>query len=287
MTELKKLAEMESRKDLYTKAAFDFANALHYCYNNSSAPYIALFEGDVLFADGWLARSKLALQEIVAQTADNQWLDMRLFNDEKNVGFASNHLFGNGVPIIILGISTFLFGALRAVRRFTKRGKEFLGNTFIFVICGITVPLFVILFFQAGKSSMLPPTPGVAVQTWGCCSQAITMSRDRAPGLAAELVNKAGTQPDMLIKYFAIDNGLKRFVLNPVQVQHMGTLSFLFSATNNQLLTSTFPGFKSLLTPDRSQASSVWSVAFENLDPQLLKKDHKQMVQELYGNGFL
>jgi hypothetical protein len=224
-TEFEKLVEMEARKDYFSKSAFDFANALHRCYNVSSAPYIGLFEGDILFADGWVSRSKLALQDIFTRTKANneQWLDLRLFNDEKNVGFTSNDLFGNNAPLILFGISAALFCLFRAIRHFSPAGKGTFSNPFVFVICCITVPLFVLSFFQAGKSSVLPPKAGVTVQNWGCCSQAIIMHRDKVPGLAARLVQNAGTPADMTIKYFAIDSGLKRFVLNPVQVQHLGS----------------------------------------------------------------
>jgi hypothetical protein len=46
---------------------------------------------------------------------------------------------------------------------------------------------------------------------------------------------------------------------------------------------SMLPGFKSLLTPERDEGNSVWSVAFENLDAGRLERDHKQMLQQLYG----
>ncbi|KAF2667743.1 hypothetical protein BT63DRAFT_299721 [Microthyrium microscopicum] len=263
-SEFKNLVKLENGKEFFTKSAFDFRNAIRHCYNVSSAPYIALLEGDILLADGWFSRSKLALQDIVAQTKSmDRWLDMRLFNDEKGIGYDSTTLFGNNVPIIILGVSITLFTILQATRVYSATGKAFISNAFISVICCVTVPLFVIMFFQTGKSSVFTPAPGVSVQNWGCCSQAIIMPRERAIGLAELIAEQAGGPPDMSINDYASRNELKRFVLNPVQVQHIG--------------------FRSLLTPERLKTESVWSVAFEDLDPGKLANEHKKMAEQLYG----
>jgi len=42
-------------------------------------------------------------------------------------------------------------------------------------------------------------------------------------------------------------------------------------------------GFEPLLSLDRLRDQSVWSVAFKDVDPKKLKKDHEAMVEQLYG----
>lgn len=223
-TDFNKLIQLETDKEFFTKAAYDFRNAIHHCYNTSSAPYIALLEGDILFAEGWFARTKLAIQDILKRTAvkNEKWQDLRLFNDEKGIGFDSRSVLGNNAPLIILGVSTILFLLLQAARMYSTTGKNLFSTAFVFVICCVTVPLLVILFFQSGKSSLLAPAPGITVQNWGCCSQALVMPRETAIGLAGLVVNQAGGPPDMSMNDYANRNGLTRFALNPVQVQHIG-----------------------------------------------------------------
>ena len=81
------LSQLEKSKDLMDKVRYDFAHALRYVYQTSSAPYIAVFEGDIIFADGWIARSILALHDIEKQTkaGNTKWSDMRLFNNEDSI----------------------------------------------------------------------------------------------------------------------------------------------------------------------------------------------------------
>lgn len=146
---------------------------------------------------------------------------MRLFNDERQIGWASNDLSGNNVPWISLGISvaflcfTFLF------RRYTKLPT--LSIPTMAVICLITIPVATILFYRSGKASLLPPRAGVVVQNWGCCTQGLVIPREQVPGLTKELRDKAATKSaDITVIDYADEHKLRRYALNPVQVQHMG-----------------------------------------------------------------
>jgi hypothetical protein len=224
LVEFEELKELEREKKLYRKVALDFSNALGYCYNSSSSPYIGVFEGDVIFANGWLARSLIGVHDIAKRTAESgkKWLDMRLFNHERNIGFASNKIFGNNVPLIILGVSGGTFFILQLLRYFTAVGQRIITISFLFVICCITIPLFITVFFQSGKASVLPPAAGVKLQPWGCCTQGIILPREQVTGLMAELVKRASTPPDLIVNDYARDNGMLRYALDPVQIQHMG-----------------------------------------------------------------
>jgi len=221
--EREKLVELEKDGDLGKKTGLDFSNALDQCYRNTSSPYIAVFEGDILFANGWFARAQVGLGEIEerVRTTHETWLDMRLFNEERSVGWADNRFLGNNVPFIAAGIAIVLVGTHLVLARFFKR--TFISNQTLTIICCVSVPLFVIFFFQAGKSSVLPPRPGVKLQNWGCCTQGLILPRSQVPDLVAKLRSRAGEAPtDLIVIDHAKDEGLSRFALDPVQVQHMG-----------------------------------------------------------------
>jgi hypothetical protein len=222
--EYEELVKLEKDQNLSRKIALDFSHALRYAYTSSSSPYIAVFEGDVIFADGWFARSRSGLRDIDGRTnsARKSWLDLRLFNEERSIGWASKDLLGNNVPFIIIGTSAGIFIVLSLIRRYSSLVRNVVTNSFLFVICGVTIPSFVILFFQAGKSSVLLHFPGVKQQQWGCCTQGMIMPREQVLAVAQELVRRAGTPPDLIVEDYARDKGLNRYALDPVQVQHLG-----------------------------------------------------------------
>jgi hypothetical protein len=222
--QIEELVQLERNRDLRRKIALDFSYALYYAYNSSSSPYIAIFEGDIMFADGWFARSRRALDDIDGRTNSTResWLDMRLFNEERSIGWASSDMFGNNVPLIIILISVGTLLILSTIRCYSTFGRKVVTNTFLVVVCGISIPLFIVLFFQAGKSSILPPSPGVKKQQWGCCTQGMIMPREQIPSIANELLRRAGTAPDIIIEDYARDRKLLRFALDPVQIQHLG-----------------------------------------------------------------
>jgi hypothetical protein len=223
--EFEKLQDYERRgKFLGAKVLLDFAYALQYAYDTSSAPYFAIFEDDMIFAHGWLSRSLLALRDIERKIkrSKKDWLDLRLFRNESNIGFASHDIFGNNVPIIIALTSSAVCGLLFLLRQKTTRGRKVITFKLCFVICCFSIPLFVIFFFQAGKSSILPPSPGVSLQPWGLGTVGAILPRHQIPHVIRELKRRKYTQPDIVIKNYALDNGLDRFILNPVQVQHLG-----------------------------------------------------------------
>jgi hypothetical protein len=221
--ELAIVTGLEEKKDYMDKVRFDFAYALRHVYRTSSSPYIALFEGDIMVADGWVARAVSALREVDRRVEKEglRWSDMRMFNAEGMIAFNSLHPLGNNVPFIILGVSGVLFLVFRALARVSRTGREVFTWQFNVVVCCVTVPAFVVLFFRAGKSSMLPPRAGVSVQNWGMCTQGMIMPRAVVPGLADAIIAHRD-QPDRSFRDFAADNGYDRLVLDPILVQHMG-----------------------------------------------------------------
>lgn len=213
------LTDLETARDFRRKASLDFAFALEDCCNSGS-PYVALFEGDIIVANGWFARARQGLIDIQSRHGQ-AWLDMRLFNDDQNIGWASRQIFANNEHWISLGFALVLIIVTTLVRLLTNLATP--PNQALAVICCLTVPLALILFFQAGKASMLPPGEGVVRQDWGCCTQGQILPRGQVPGLVEYLRRRAGEQAaDILFVDYANDQGLARYALNPVQVQHLG-----------------------------------------------------------------
>lgn len=221
------LIALERDKKFHEKSALDYAIALQRCVTNSTSPYVALFEGDVILADGWFARAMVGLRDIKEKFEMNgkMWLDMRLFNEERSTGWASNGLLANNVLWISLGVDV----AVVLVALVLKRTNRAVGSLFtplsLLIICLFTVPGFVILFFQAGKASMLPPSAGVKREDgFGCCNQGLVFARENVADLASYLDEKSTSMPhDNAMMEYTRQKRLARFAMYPMSVQHVGT----------------------------------------------------------------
>jgi len=107
--EVQNARELESSGDIAAKQPFDYTLALRRCQNNGiGAKYVAIFEDDIIFAEGWLSRSILGLREAEQRMKDSKredrWLYLRLFNQERSTGWASKEIGGNREFEISIGI---------------------------------------------------------------------------------------------------------------------------------------------------------------------------------------
>lgn len=221
--QFKQLQQLETDRAFHQKTSLDFSYALKDCHEHSDSPYIALFEDDVLLAEGWLARSRVALRAISDRVKEQEssWLDMRLFNEERSIGWESRDMLGNHVPMIALGLAFLFVGFVSALQKFTKV-VIMRSSTLIFASC-VSIPIATIVFFQAGKTSLLPSQQGVSIQNWGPCTQGLIMPRAQVMGLVNELSAAASLKPaDIIVMDYASKKGLNRWVLNPIQIQHIG-----------------------------------------------------------------
>ena len=245
------------------KAGLDYAYALQACHENSASPYIAILEDDVLLADGWLARTRLAVREIEERVGE-RWQDLRLFNQTRSLGWGSRRILSKDALILITIICAIIVGGTFLHKRYGRR--RVLAIPTIIVLCFATVPSFVILFFQAGKASILPPRPGISVQTWGPCVQGNVFARNHLPGLIQAIRENAAHRPhDLILRDYAAWRGLTRYVLTPSQIQHMG--------------------FESVVSVSRPRAEFPWSVAYEDLQAEHLAAEHVEMVRQVYNIG--
>jgi hypothetical protein len=264
------LKELQKNKSYIEKTAHDFSLALEHCYNNSTAPYIALFEDDIIVARGWFAKIQFAIHEAESLAAKQQhrWLDLRLFNDAKEIRWSAG-AYGPSFPFVAIYIpmwSILLAGMaylLLCQLRKSSAGSRMFSEQAIHTICLVTIPVFVVLFFRTGYMSTMSRADGVSIQPWGCCTQGEIFPRSEIPGLITQLRKRAKTTPaDITVWLYAREQRLLRMVLDPPVIQHLG--------------------FSSVLAPERKKTKNVWSVAFEDLDEARLMDQHARIVEELY-----
>ena len=67
-----------NKKTFYDKPLFDYEYLLQACYN-TSAPYMILFEDDIIAMDGWFHRTDLGLQKIESMMARDKRMAPRQF----------------------------------------------------------------------------------------------------------------------------------------------------------------------------------------------------------------
>ena len=221
--QLRKLEELEATQAFQQKGVYDYTYALQHCYDRGTE-WIALFEGDIIFAEGWFARTLDGLQQIsrVLRKRPSEWLFMRLFNQERSTGWSSRDVGANKEHWISLGVGILVAALLIIVRRNSYTAKKHIDNWTLVVVCCVAIPSFVVLFFQAGKASMLPPPPGVRVEPFGCCSQAMVFAREQIPPTIEFLRERVEGQVDLMLNDRSRATGLARIALYPVQVQHIG-----------------------------------------------------------------
>lgn len=243
------LSDLEARGDLEEKGVFDYALALQRCLDKTSAPLIAVFEDDILVAQGWLARVLTGYRQVrqlmaeeppesqqvfsspdpgIADPGQTGWIYLRLFNQERSTGWASRKIGGNNELPISLGVSFILLTSLLLLRWKSPSLRSALTPATLGILCLLAIPSFVILFFQSGKASLLPPSPGLREEAFGCCSQALVFNRMYVPNLISYLREKRTGRYDMMTRDFAWEWDLKRFSLYPMSVQHVGKQKFFY-----------------------------------------------------------
>ena len=284
---IKNLVEFASNhqnpRALEKKNLYDYAHALSRCIQTTNAQYIAILEDDVLLADGWAARTLINLKTVEAMMRDpmrrkpergyiepgrpNSWLYLRMFNQERSFGWAGGDGFwSNNVHKISFAISIPLCIILLVSRRYVlpRRLAKHIDGWVIFLVCGVSVPLFLWLFYASGKASLLGSPPGVHEEFFGCCGQALVYNRAHAQALAdymtSKMVHDEGGSVEHAAEEFAWNWGLARLSGYPMVAQHL-----------------------SLTEKDEKDHERIWSMEFESQKPWRLADDHVSMVGAMYG----
>ncbi|KAI1661089.1 hypothetical protein F4813DRAFT_274289 [Daldinia decipiens] len=278
--------DRQDKHALEKKTVYDYAYALDRCVLTTEAPYIAIFEEDILLADGWAAKTLRNLRIVEEMMKDprrrdpkkgkidpgvpNTWLYLRLFNQERSFGWSGGPGFrSNNLHVISVAVAIpLLLVLLLARRKLPRHLARHLDGWTLLVVCGVAVPLILWLFYASGKAALIGSPPGVREEFFGCCNQALIYNREHAAELSEFLMTASKRavpgRSDMLPKKFAYDHGFARISAYPMLAQHAGRVSAIDTSND--------------------EAKRVWSMAFEDLKPSKLAKEHVKDVQALFGD---
>ncbi|KAH8593772.1 hypothetical protein B0O99DRAFT_546343 [Bisporella sp. PMI_857] len=260
------LKELEEKRNFYEKGVFDYLYALDTCYK-TEAPYIAIFEDDIILADGWLARTLHALHHEIEPLAKpggpfNNWLYFRLFYTETSIQWGAEDFWYANLPLTFFLSSLGTSIAMISTRLLIPRTRNTLDNYSVAVLSLLTIPAFVALFFMIGKASLIHQnTNGVFVlNKYGCCTQAMVFARAQLPALTAHLRELKSGQTDTILENYADANNMQRLALAPQVAQHVGLVSSRDNTVDN--------------------ARSTWAFWFEENDPVWLRTEHEMLLKE-------
>ncbi len=283
------LQHAEDARDLQLKGVFDYLYVLERCLEETNAPFIAVFEDDVIFAADWMARTMRGLQYLVRDykpaEGAKDWLYLRLFYTETHLGWLTEGgWWYEHLPLTLAMAATataVLLLAFRYVARCGGSGPLRLDWPTIAVISLLVAPAFTMLVFMAGKHNL--PLPGYSLHHGipeavaaasgaatggvmpmdqsGCCTQALVFHRPALPDLIKYLRGRQRGQTDSMIEEYCEATGAKRFALAEQAVQHVG----LFSS-------------RGMAAKD---TQSVWAFWFEASEPAEVERRHRVTVEEV------
>jgi GR25 family glycosyltransferase involved in LPS biosynthesis len=242
----------------------DYLYALNACYN-TGASYVIMLEDDVIVADGWMAKTRQALQHIESNSHVKEefwnWIYLRLFYTETSMQWEDTDFWYYHMWLTFSLASWSGFILLIFTRHLFPSKRRYLDNWSIAAICLITIPAFTALLFMIGKYSLFPPHGVFKMNKHGCCTQAMLFPRTEIPELVAYLEGRGHGQTDAMIEDYSDKTGKQRLALAPQQVQHVG----LQSSRDNTFVNS----------------QSTWAFWFETNDWKKLRKEHKQLTKKI------
>jgi hypothetical protein len=157
---------------------------------------------------------------------------------------------------------------LLIVRSYVPTVRTVLNNTAIFILCGACTPLCIVLFFAAGKPTVLPLPPGVnEMNEYGCCSQGLVFSQSKVQDMIKWYEEKNVGFVDMLTEEYGDRYGDVRWALTPSVLQHVGKRS------------SKGDDYGGNSKYNRSVAEKIWNFAFEMNDASVLRKAHDKVYK--------
>jgi hypothetical protein len=238
----------------------DYIYVLEKCLNETDAPYIAIFEDDIIFADGWLVKTLNALGDAQLR-ASSSWIYLRLFYTETSLGWQASEDFWYGhqvltFSLVMSGVLLLLLIGKWCIRPLDRRLDIFAMMVLVF----IATPAFTALVFMMGKYNLNPLSGVERMDKYGCCTQALVFPRSQTEGLLNYLHRRGSGQTDSLIEEYADEEGYERYALAPQVLQHVG----LISSRNNLAI----------------NAKSTWAFWFETQDPLKLRDEHDRLVSE-------
>ncbi|KAK4235823.1 hypothetical protein C8A03DRAFT_46090 [Achaetomium macrosporum] len=275
------LRKAEEERDLQLKGVFDYLYVLERCLQETAAPFVAVFEDDVVFAADWMARTMRGLQWLVRDykpaegEEDKEWLYLRLFYTETHLGwYSEDDWWYRHLPLTLVLAAAGTAGFLLMLRLLRCGTRLRLDWATIAVVSLLVAPGFTVLAFMAGKHNL--PLPGYSLQhelpfvvsggvvpmdKHGCCTQALVFHRPALPPLMEYLRKRERGQTDTMIEEYCDATGVKRFALGEQAVQHVGLVSSRGMAAVD--------------------TRSVWAFWFEANKPDEVEKRHRETVEEV------
>ena len=185
-------------------------------------------EDDIVFADGWLARTLEALSTI--RDKPHPWLYLRLFFTEWQLGWDKDvdSMAINPVLWLVLPIVASLIAAA-AVKLYCYKhntGSPHAHCASLWVLFCVTIPIFFTLLYMIRPDNFGPTQPGVVrMDTKGCCAQAVVYPREQVPALVKRIQDIARGPTDLVIEEYANEIDIARYAVVPQVVQHVGLVS--------------------------------------------------------------
>lgn len=254
------------------KMLFDYMYLMKDCFYNTEAPYIALFEDDLLAMDGWFHRTTQGIEDVEDRTVANEggdegdWLYMRLFHTEEFLGWNSedlaSHIFWS--LILIAAVA----GILITIRTTFPKTQAHVTRGWILAACCIYTPLLIVLFFATGRVTTNPLPTGVnKMNNYGCCAQGLVFPRHKAEDLIKwyDMAPRIGLR-DSLIELYADRNHEERWALTPSVIQHIGRT------------TSKVENGGRWAKKEIPITQKLWSFPFELFDRDALRREHEKVI---------
>jgi len=212
------------------KGLFDYLSLMRACLDRSDAPYIAIFEDDIVAMPDWYRRSLAGIAKAeLGFPSDHRgtggFLYLRLFYTEEFLGWNSEDWREHGLwSLLAVGISWLV---LYCVYLWRPRSRYYLTPGGILTVCAVAVPLMIVLFFGTGRVTLFPLPAGVSVMNrYGCCSQGLVFPRLKAEDLASWFGKARVGFVDVLIEEYADRHAdEERLALVPSVLQHVGRKS--------------------------------------------------------------
>lgn len=209
------------------KSIYDYKYLLNDCYE-TGAQYVAMIEDDTLAVDGWFQRLLDALDivqtRMQASFPEQRWIYLRLFYTDDLLGWNSEEW-----PTYLFWSFTFWFSlstAMFGIKRCFPRKIEFMPTDIIATISFFCLPATIVLFFLAGKQTVMQISPGVHVMNkYGCCTQGMVYPRAVIPQILDQVRLETKGLVDMQIENVSDSGGFVRWATVPPLLQHVGATS--------------------------------------------------------------
>jgi len=132
----------------------------------TDAPFIGIFEDDIIFADGWMSKTLNAFLELDptlpeqrsaqhSTSSTSPWLYIRLFFTETALSWEDTDFAYRNMTLVFVAMAGF--GVLSSIWfEGYPALQPWLDCGAIAVLCLVTIPAFTALYFMIGKYSVHP-----------------------------------------------------------------------------------------------------------------------------------